>query len=154
MATSKFFSITVDELLSGDELLILAEEDSKQKETHLRDLVFGLLDCSIAMLSFLPFFAQKGTAVIQACSLLSLTGAALYLKVAYWSVVIGTVASGILTLALQNCAPAFWERCKNRISLFFNLIGAILFVISLQPYAATFLLIILVIKALMLIKWQ
>ena len=41
---AKFFSISVDELLSGDELLTLAEADTKQKETRLRDLVFGLLD--------------------------------------------------------------------------------------------------------------
>ena len=46
---SKFFGITIDELLSGDELLSIAEEDTRQKQTHLCDLVFGLLDCSVAI---------------------------------------------------------------------------------------------------------
>ena len=58
-AISKLFGITIDELLSGDELLNIAEEDTKLKERALRDLIFGLLDCSMALLLFLPFFGQK-----------------------------------------------------------------------------------------------
>lgn len=48
-AIAKFYSVTIDELLSGEEVLTIAEEDQKQKESHLRDLVFGLLDLSVAM---------------------------------------------------------------------------------------------------------
>ena len=42
-AIAKFFSVTVDELLSTDEVLTIAEEDSKRKEKHFRDLMYGLL---------------------------------------------------------------------------------------------------------------
>ena len=31
---AKYFSVTIDELLSSDEVLSIAEEDNKQKETH------------------------------------------------------------------------------------------------------------------------
>lgn len=48
-AISKFFSVSIDELLSGEEILKIADEDNKQKEKHTRDLVFGLLDCSLIM---------------------------------------------------------------------------------------------------------
>ena len=48
-AISKFFSVTIDELLSGEEVLTIAEEDQRQKESILRDMVFGLLDLSVAM---------------------------------------------------------------------------------------------------------
>ena len=71
---AKFFAITIDELLSGDELLTIAEEDNRQKRKYLRDLVFGLLDCSVAMFFFLPFFGEKTGGVIREVSLLSLTG--------------------------------------------------------------------------------
>ena len=57
-ALSKFFSVSLDELLSGDEILSIAERDGKQRERHSRDLVFGLLDCSVAMFLFLPFFGE------------------------------------------------------------------------------------------------
>ena len=43
-AISKLFSVTIDELLSGDELLNIAEDESKNKENRIRNLVFGLLD--------------------------------------------------------------------------------------------------------------
>ncbi len=40
-AVARFFGVTVDELLSGDELLTVAEQDNKQKENHTRDTVFA-----------------------------------------------------------------------------------------------------------------
>lgn len=58
-AISKFFSVSIDELLSGEEILKIADEDNKQKEKHTRDLVFGLLDCSLIMFLFLPLRPQK-----------------------------------------------------------------------------------------------
>ena len=48
-AIARFFGVTIDELLSGDELLTIAEKDTEQKENHIRDLVFGLLDISVAV---------------------------------------------------------------------------------------------------------
>ena len=151
-AIAKFFGVTIDELLSGDELLTIAEKDTEQKENHIRDLVFGLLDISIAIFFFLPLFGKKANGIIQEVSLLSLTEITSYLRIAYFVVVVGIAAFGILTLALQKCQQLFWVRNKNRISLIFNTVGVTLFIISTQPYAAILLFIFLVIKGLMLIK--
>ena len=153
-AIAKFFGVTIDELLSGDELLTIAEEDTRQKESRFRDLVFGLLDCSVAMFFFLPFFGQKENAGIREVALLSLTEIAPYLKTAYLIAVIGVMASGILTLALQSCTGTFWRKNKSRLSLALNGVGTLLFIISSQPYAAAFLFLFLWIKVLLLIKWQ
>lgn len=153
-AIAKFFGITIDELLSGEELLTIAEEDSRNKENRLRDLVFGSLDCSTAMLFFLPFFGQKTPPVIQAVSLLSLTEAKLYLRTAYVAAVAGMAFLGILTLALQTCQNPIWMKNKHKLSWMLNAAGALLFIISSQPYAAALLFLFLAVKALMLIKWQ
>ena len=150
---ARFFGVTIDELLSGDELLTVAEEDSKQKEKHFCDLVWGLLDCSIAMLFFLPFLGQTKDGILQEVTLLSLNEIAPYLRTAYFVVVIGVIIWGVLTLALQNCSKAFWVRYKSKVSLILNTAGVLLFIISSQPYAAAFLFIFLAIKVLMLIKW-
>ncbi len=149
---AEFFGITIDELLSGDELLTIAEEDNKQKETHFCDLVFGLLDCSIAMFFFMPFFGQTVDGILQEVSLLSLNEITPYLRTAYFVVVIGIIIWGVLTLALQNCRQTFWVRNKIKVNLVLNTVGALLFIISSQPYAAAFLFVFLVIKVLMLIK--
>ena len=151
-AIAKFYSVTIDELLSGDEVLSIAEEDSRQKESHMCDLVFGLLDCSIAMLLFLPFLGQNVDGVLYEVSLLSLTAAAPYLKAIYFAAVIGMVLLGLLTLALQSCHWMFWERSKRMLSLLLNAGATLFFILSRQPYAAGFLFIYLVIKGLMLIK--
>lgn len=153
-AIAKFFGVTIDELLSGEELLTIAEEDSRKKENRLRDLVFGSLDCSTAMLFFLPFFGQKTPPVIQAVSLLSLTEAKLYLRTAYVAAVAGMAFLGILTLALQTCQNPIWMKNKHKLSWMLNAAGALLFIISSQPYAAALLFLFLAVKALMLIKWQ
>ena len=151
---AKFFSVTIDELLSGDEVLSIAEEDNKQKEKQLKSLVFGLLDISVLMFFFLPFFGQKAQETVQGVSLLLLNGIAQYLKIVYNSIVISIIAYGILMLALQNCQKVFWIRNKEKISLILNVAAVLLFIISSQVYAGVFLFIFLAIKALMLVKWQ
>ena len=151
---AKFFSVTVDELLSCDEVLVIAEEDNKRKEKHTRDLVFGLLDVSTALLFFLPFFAQKTEGVIYELSLLSLTEISPYLRVIYFTLLFAVITTGLLTLALQIYTGILWSRSKSKISLILNILCVILFIISNQPYAAVFLFIFLTIKVLMLIKWQ
>lgn len=153
-AISKFFSVTVDELLSGDELLTLAEEDTKQKEKHLQDLVFGMLDCAAAMFLFLPIFGQKVNGGIQSVSLLTLNGISAYLQVGYFALVIGMVLTGIATLALQNCHHTIWIKNKRKLSVILNILAVLLFVVSQQPYGAVFSIVLLLIKLMMLTKWQ
>ena len=146
---SKFFSVTIDELLSSDEILTIAEEDSKRKEKHLRSLVFGLLDISCVMFFFLPFFGYKADGIVQEASLLSLTVIAPYLKLSYYTVTIATALYGVLTLAFQNCQKEFWVRDCGKISLALSATAVLLFIISSQPYAATVSFVFLTIKTLM-----
>ena len=94
---AKYFSVTIDELLSSNEVLSIAEEDNRQKEKHSRSLVFGLLDISILMFFFLPFFGQKANGIVQEVSLLSLNGIAIYLKAVYYAVVISIAVYGAVS---------------------------------------------------------
>jgi len=153
-AIAKFFSVTVDELLSTDEVLTIAEEDSKRKENRFRDLIYGLLDLSIAMLLFLPFFAEKADGTIQSVSLIALGGVQPYLKIAYLAAVIAMTVMGILTLALQSCQAMAWVKGKTTVSLILGAILVLLFMISSHPYAAVFAFVLLAFKAFMLIKRQ
>lgn len=149
---AKFFGITVDELLSGDELLTLAEEDTRQNKSRFRDLLFGLLDLSVVSFLFLPFFGVQSNGKVLAVSLLSLTEIEPYLKIGYFLFVASIVLWGVLTLSLKGCRKTAWVHAKSVVSLLLGALGAILFIVSLQPYAATFLFIFLMIKALVLIN--
>lgn len=149
---AEFFSVTVDELLSCDQLMIIAEEDKKKEKNHFLDVLFGLLDISVILFLFLPLFAQRTDNIIQSVSLLSLEKIAFYLKVAYFVFTAIAVLFGLLILSLQHLNKSFWIKNKLKISLIINTLGALLFIISMQPYAAVLLFVFLIIKVLLIIK--
>jgi transcriptional regulator with XRE-family HTH domain len=151
-ALAGFFSVTVDDLLSSNEVLTIAEEDNKRKEKRFLDMIYGLLDLCMSMLLFLPFFAEKAGADIQSVSLIELDGIQIYVKIAYLFIVGGIIAMGVLTLALQSCQAVAWQRIKTTISLMLGVSSVLLFMISSQPYAAIFAFALLSIKAFLLIK--
>ena len=138
--------MTVDTLLSSEEVLSLAEEDHKEKKQYACDLIFGLLDLSVASFLFLPLFGQRTDEMIQSVSLLSLTDVAHWLRIVYFAVVSAITVMGIVTLALQNCSRTFWQKYKNILSMVLNIAGVLLLILSTQPSGAILLLVFFVIK--------
>lgn len=153
-AISDFFSVSIDELLSGKELIRFAEKDSIEKLQHMRDLVFGLLDCALIMFLFLPFFGQRDGNFVRQVSLLSLTEGQWLIKATYLILVLLTIVWGIGTLAMQNYQNVFWIKSKNFISVLLSTLGVIIFIASFQPYAAFFIFVLLIIKGVLLMKRQ
>lgn len=151
-AIAKFFSISVDELLSGEQLLTLAEADHKQKRSNLCDLLFGLLDISVLLLLFLPLLGQKTDGGVLSVSLIAFCSASPLLQFVYYDFVSSSVIMGVLLLALQNSSHSFWLRSKTKLSLILNIFGVFLFVVSTQVYVAVFLFVLLLIKVSLLLK--
>lgn len=153
-AISGFFSVSIDELLSGEELLTIAEEDRRQRELRVRDSVFGLLDCGMVLFLVLPLFGQRGGEEIKGVSLPALTGAAPYILLPYYLVICGMVLLGVLTLALPHREGAVWNKYKHWLSMGCSAAGAAVFMLTLQPYAALLTFVFLVIKGILLMKWR
>ena len=151
-AIAQFYGVTIDVLLSGEEVLNLAEEDHKQRTGRVRDLIFGLLDLSVILLLFLPLFGQQVDDVVQSVSLLSLTKVAPYIRIAYFTLVSVMALWGTLMLALQSCSATFWIRRKATASCVIHAICLLIFIVSSQPYAAALLLVLLAVKVLLLVK--
>lgn len=153
-AIAKHLSVSLDELLSNDALLSIAEEEAKQRESRVRSLVFGLLDCSAVMLLLLPFFGQRTGGSAQAVTLPSLTTAAPYGKAACIAAVICMMLWGVLMLVLKDLEHSLWRRSRYRVSMGISVGMSLLFIACLQPYAALFTFVLLAIKALLLIRWE
>ena len=148
-ALSKYFSVTIDELLSGGEALAIAENNSGRKN----DTVFAIIDVSTAAFFFMPLFGQNVNSGITSVSLTGFSGEP-YMKAAYIAVVAAIIISGAALFALKNCRSDTWKRVKYKISLALNAAGTLLFIIGRQPYSAGLLFIFLAVKAAMAAKWR
>ena len=151
---SKFFSVSIDELLSGEELISACQEDNKRKEQHMRDKVFGILDLGTILLFVLPVFGQKAAYGVNAVSLMNFVSYGVYMRNIYIICVISLVVIGAITLLLQSCSKNVWISIKAKISIAINTVAVLIFIGSLQPYASLFLFLMLALKVMMLIKWN
>ena len=151
-AIAAFFSVTVDQLLSTDQVLTIAEEEKEKTERGFRAPVAGLLDLCAGLLYFLPFFAGRGEEGIRAVSLLSLVEVSPYLRVLYWVVVSALVGVGLLSLGLYGRDLRTWEKCRVWLSMSLSIAAGLLFILSLQPYPAVFILVLGGIKAFLTFK--
>ena len=151
-ALARYFSVSVDELLSGEEIIAIAKDEIEQKQGRFCDLAYGLLDCCALLYFLLPFFAQDSGGVVQAVPLPGLTEIAPYLKGGYFALTIAMAAVGILFLALKNCCCRFWVQNKYRLSLLVNGSAVLLYIAGRQPYAAVFAAVFLAVKAWLAVK--
>lgn len=153
-AISKLFSVSIDELLSNEELIIVAETDSKEKAHKAITVIFGLVDCMVGLLMFLPFFSQQVGEKYISVSIMQLTDISTYLKLVYIMLIVASTLCGILQLALQNLENSLWQLKKGHISIILSIIALLCFILSNQPYAGAFLLFILIIKGFFALKSQ
>lgn len=149
---SKFFSISIDELLSSEELLTLAEEDNKRKSIFLRDVIFGLLDISFIIMLFLPFFVERVNGTIIEVSLINLNQISLYVKIFYYIIILTTILFGLALITFRKCSAILWNKYKSITSIIISTISLLLFVVTLQVNASILAFVFLFIKVLIYIK--
>ena len=149
---AKFFSVTIDELLSSSEAITLAEEDEMRIKSHTKDLAFGLLDVAMVLLLFLPLFASRVEGAVAVSSLIALAGVSVYLKASLIALVILSVCYGVVSICLRGCQGSVWLAYKSKMSLGLSAVCVMVFTVTLHPYAAVFTFSTLVIKVIMLLK--
>ncbi|WP_020614741.1 helix-turn-helix domain-containing protein [Sediminispirochaeta bajacaliforniensis] len=148
---AKVFSVLVDELLSGDELITIAENQTREASRNICSLVFGVLDFMSALLLVLPFFGNQKGEHVEFVALPALNISYDILLVSYIAVITTTIF-GVAELAMQNLKSPFWLRLKIGISSCLSVFSVLLFIMTRQPYASSFLLCLLVLKGILLIK--
>ena len=55
---SNYFSVTIDDLLSGEKLILLAEKENKTNIKNMCGLMFGILDIFYVVLILLPLYPK------------------------------------------------------------------------------------------------
>ena len=151
-AISRFFGVSIDGLLSGEEVLSLAQEDQKRSGARLRDQVYGLLDCGAGLLLFLPVFGQQTADHVRSVNLFSLFPSRPWLGGLFLCAIVLTAGLGCGVLALQSWEHPRWNGIKSPLSLALSALGVLLFLLARQPYAGAFFLFFLIIKVFFLVK--
>ena len=133
---ASYFGVTVDELLSTEEAIKIADESRKQAEDRYRTLVFGIVDLGALLLLILPFFAVRNLDQVTGGSLFVLNGMTPYIKVIFSFIVICTATIGVITLLTRNPGIAISANILRIISLALGTVSVAVFILTLQPYAA------------------
>ncbi len=149
---AKVLSVSIDDLLSGDELITIAENQTREAARDIRSLVFGLLDFMIVLLLALPFFGNQNGEHVEHVALPALKSVSPDILAVSWTMVIVTALFGVTGLALQNLRNTVWLRLRIPVSSALTVLAVLFFIMTRQPYAASFLLCLLLLKGILLIR--
>ena len=145
-AIAVLFGVTVDELLSGEELLSAAQNETREKTQRLQSSLFGLLDVMHLLFFVLPLFGDGAGGAISVLTLTSWTRT-MYL------VLFSLIALlGVAEILLQNREDGKLQRGLSFGFAGLTLLIASLAVLNRQPYVALFALWILAVKSFLYIK--
>ncbi len=151
-AIAKYFHVTVDDLICGEEMVSLAEQDIKQSGRRYTALICGILDCLIILLFFLPVFGDSGISGIYSVDLAALSGASRWLKTLFTVITGLTAANGLATVVISGFDRSVWNRHRLVTGIVLSVAGTILFTAARQPYAAVFFFVMLIIKGFLLLR--
>lgn len=148
---ANLFNITIDELLSTEEIIDIAKKENNSNIKKTTNLIYGLLDIISILFIFLPIYAYKAENLIYSVSLFNVNDINNTIKILY--IIILSILSliGIFELILNFIDSKIQQRI-NILSLIFSSISVIFFIITRQTYLTTFIFILFIIKILIIIK--
>ena len=144
-AIAVLFGVTVDELLSGEELLSAAQNETREKTQRLQSSLFGLLDVMHLLFFVLPLFGDGAGGAISVLTLTSWT------RTMYLALFVLTALLGVVETLLQGREGNLY-RVLSWLSVGLSLLITSFAALNRQPYAVLFALWILVVKAFFYLK--
>ncbi len=150
---SRFFSVTIDELICSDEMILVAEHEKKVFAGRYLSLICNILDIFIAVLFFIPVFGN-GQELPETVPMFGLTGISIWLRIIFISVIGITVANGIFGVIVSFIDKPVW--CRHRIitGIILSVTGIAVFILARQPYAGILWFSLLVIKGFLIFKMK
>ena len=85
---SSYFSVSIDDLLSGEQLIFIAEKENKSNLNGVCDLLLGFVDLFSLMLIFLPLYPKPVNGYIYSVNLLGYVDGNAFIIRIYWALFI------------------------------------------------------------------
>ena len=148
---SRYFSVTIDDLICSDEMITLAENEKKEFANKYVSLLCNVLDILLIILMFIPVFGN-GTASSETVSLFGLNGINPWVKTVFVLIVGITILNGICGVIIGNFNKPVWNRHRLITGIILSILSVTVFIVTRQPYAGIVCFLLLVIKGFLIAK--
>ena len=149
---SNYFSVTLDELLSSERLLSIAERENKTNLRNMCDLLFGLLDVFSVVLIVLPLYPNMVDGFVYSVNLFAYTQTTALNRLLYWMMFVFLVVVGIIKLMLIKLGKQRYAKIATGISMLINTLSVLILALTRESYAVAVVFLILVMKGILLLK--
>lgn len=144
---SKIFNVSLDKLLSSEEILEIAKIENKSNISKYNALLFCLLDIVRIIFIFLPLYSYKTNDFVYSVSLFNSNDIGTILKIIFMMIFMIFLVLGIVELIFNFKGN---NRLINIISMFLDSISIFVLLFTKQPYVIALMFVIFIIKIIML----
>lgn len=149
---SKFFSVTIDELLSGEKLISLAERENKSNIRNICDLLFGVVDLSSIMLIILPLYPNPIDGYIYSVNLFAYTQSTPFNLLVYWIFFTALIVIGAVKVFLNQMKIEKGRKIITHLSIVLSIFTVLFLAMTREAYAITVAFLLFIVKGLLVIK--
>ncbi len=149
---SKFFSVSIDELLSGEELITIAQTENKLNLKKVYRILWGILDVMSILFILLPLYGNSVDGHIYSVNLFSYTSNSPINIAIYWVVFFTIIGCGIVKLLFIRYEKDSWESITAKASLTLSVLAVLFFTATREPYVNALLFILFIMKIVLLMK--
>lgn len=149
-ALSAFFSVSVDDLLSAEKLMDIAEKDTENKVRTVSGRLFGAVDLSAFLLIFLPLYPNPADGYVDSVNLLSFTGISPAIRGVYWALFLALILAGAVKIVLTEVNAEKGQRAVTAFSMGVGILCVFLLALTKEAYAAVVAFLLLIGKTMLL----
>ena len=149
---AKFFSVSIDELLSGEKLLSLAEKENSSNTIKICDIIFGVADLLSFVLFVLPLYPSTIEGFVYSVSLLSYTETSKINIAVYWVLFALLILSGAVKLIFAKLKAEKCSKASGYVSLVVSMVTVLFLALTREAYALVVVFLLFVIKVTVFIN--
>lgn len=149
---SKFFSVSIDDLLSGEKLLSLAEKENKSNIRNICDLLFGLVDLCSFILIILPLYPNTIDGFVYSVNLLNYTQTTELNKTICWVLFVSLVGVGVIKVILTKFKSEKYGKLSMEVSIAISILTVLFLAITREVYAVVVVFLLLIIKGVIFLR--
>lgn len=143
---SAFFSVTIDDLLSSEELIIAAKTENESNIRHICGLLSGAADLMSITLMILPLYPRSVEGHITSVNLPAFRELAFPLYCLLWMLLILLCCLGIASIFLHQLHGEKGRNALTCISMFVAILLTFFLIFIRAPYAAAMAFLLLILK--------